>query len=102
MEWNPGVMHKFATTSHTRVIQQLLSELRNAATRRNQKSAPPVPPAIGQAQKLEHQAASPTAGRGAGNRRATGRPGQGASPEGLGDGKTPRGFRNRLDAVNVR
>lgn len=102
MEWNPGVMRKFATTSHTRVIQQLLSEFRHAATRRNQKSAPPVPPAIGQAERLEHHAASPAAGRGAGNRRATGHPGQDARPEGPGDGKTPRGFRNRLDTVNVR
>ena len=102
MQWNPGVMRKFATTSHTRVIQQLMSEFRNAATRRNQKSAPPVPPAIGQAEKLEHHAASPGAGKGAGNRRSTGRPGQDASPEGPGDGKTPRRFRNRLDTVNVR
>ena len=102
MEWNPGVMRKFATTSHTRLVHQLLSEFRNAATTRNQKSALPVPPTPGQAEDVEHHAASPSAGKGASNRRATGHPSQGASPERPGDGKMPRGFRNRLNAVNVR
>ncbi|MCY3537622.1 MAG: hypothetical protein F4X84_04160 [Synechococcus sp. SB0662_bin_45] len=84
MGWDPSVMRKFAATSHQRLIHQLRSELRSGDL------APPLPTTVleSAASAAAAQAAAPQGGK--------------ASSQEQGQGKRPRSFRERLNAVDMR
>ena len=82
MGWDPGIMRKFATTSHQRLIGQLLGELRKD---RKDNVAPQLP----------ITASEPAKGGAAASQGSTAS--QGQSQE-----KRQRSFRQRLNAVDMR
>lgn len=86
MGWDPSVMRKFAATSHQRLIHQLRSELQSGDL------APPLPTTVlesaASAAAAQAQAAAPQGGN--------------ASNQEQGQGKRPRSFRERLNAVDMR
>ncbi|KKZ11959.1 MAG: hypothetical protein TE42_06355 [Candidatus Synechococcus spongiarum SP3] len=77
MGWDPGVMRKFAATSHQRLIHQLRGELRSDHV------APQLPTTVPESDN------GPTAA-----------PRVNASSHG--QEKRPRSFRERLNAVDMR
>ena len=77
MGWDPGIMRKFAATSHQRLIHQLRDELR--------KDNP--------APQLPTTASEPARGPSSAPQRNTASPGQ---------EKRSRSFRQRLNAVDMR
>lgn len=81
MEWDPGVMRKFATTSHQRLIHQLRNELQNGPLAR------PLPTTV-----LESAASAAAAPAPQGS----------AAHQGQGQEKRPRSFRERFNAVDMR
>lgn len=82
MGWDPGIMRKFATTSHQRLIHQLRGELRKD---NKDNLAPRLP------------TTAPESARGASAASQGNTSSQGQSQE-----KRRRSFRQRLNAVDMR
>ena len=102
MKWNASVMRKFATTSHTRLIHQLLGELHQAAVVRQQKGPMAAPSPVGQDGNVEHRTPLPSAGEALDGRPAAKPSSHATNSQRHGDGEMSGGFRDRLNAVKVR
>ncbi len=79
MGWDPGIMRKFAATSHQRLVHQLRGELQN------DQVAPQLPATVAETDDS-----------------ATAAPRVNTSSQGQEQEKYPRSFRERLNAIDMR